>query len=142
MIVVTDEQIAERDSWEVRLQANKCSLNDALFMCMSSGAPISSYLLARYEAAIHEYQYGQATDLAQPFGLAITQKERKVQARATWLSHLKFHVDSCYDQGFSKQDPNHYENTAFEKAAALLNRSASSVFDDYYNKKKRVGVKK
>ena len=142
MIVVTDEQIAERDSWEHRLLSNECNLSDALFMCMASGAPITPYLLARYEGAIHDYQYGQTADLAEPFGIAISQRQRKAQARATWLSNLKFHVDSCYDQGFSKQDPNHYENTAFEKAAALLNRSASSVFDDYYNKKKRVGVKK
>ena len=142
MIVVTDGQIADRDSWERRLQLGECSLYDALFMCMASGAPITPYLLARYEAAIHAYQYGQVTDLAEPFGMAITQRQRKAEARWTWVSNVKFHVDAYHDQGFSKQDPNHYENTAFEKAATLLGRRASSLFDDYYGKKKRVGVKK
>ena len=142
MIIITDEQIAVRDTWEAMLQENKCTLNDALFMCMSSGAPITPYLLARYEGAIHEYQYGQNTDLAEPFGIAISQRERRAQARVTWLSHVKFHVNSYHAQGFPKTDPNHFQDTAFQKAATLLGRSAISLFEDYYDKKKRVGARK
>ena len=142
MIVVTDEQIAERDSWEQRLLSNECNLNVALFMCMASGAPITPYLLARYEGAIHDYQYGQTADLAEPFGIAISQRQRKAQARVTWLSHVKFHVDSYHGQGFPKTDPNYYEDTAFHKAATLLSRSVISLYEDYYDKRKRTGVKK
>ena len=108
---------------------------------MDSGAPITKYLLARYEGAIHAYQYGADADLAELFGLAITQRERKAEARANWLSNVRFHVDAYHAKGFTKQDPQHFENTAFEQAASLLGRKASSLYDDYYDTKKRVGVK-
>ena len=99
MLEVTDAQIAERDLWEQKLKLGECSLGDALFMCMASGAPASPYLIARIEGALEGYKAGAFSDLAEPFGLAMGKREKNAMARETWVSHVRFHVD-----GWSKQD--------------------------------------
>lgn len=132
-ITITDEQLAERDRWEGLLMQGRCSLHEALFMCLASGAPASPYLVTRIEAAFLAYQYGGPdADLAQEFGLAISQRERKAMDRMTWASHVRFHVDAFHEQGFSKQPPGSFDDTAFHKAAELLHRSPSQIFDTYY----------
>lgn len=133
-LLITPEQLAERDLWESHLARGICSLHEALFMCLASGAPASPYLLARLEGAFYAYLDGENDDLADLFGLSMTKREKNAEKRATWVSHVRFHVDSFHDQGLSKQDPGYYAGTAFHAAAKLLHRSPSQIFDTYYGK--------
>lgn len=132
-LLVTAEQLAERDLWERQLRLGACSLHDALFMCLASGAPASPFLIARLEGAFHAYQDGE-DDLAELFGLSMTKRQKNAQKRALWVSHVKFHVDSFHEQGLPKQDPSYYSDTAFHAAAKLLHRSPAQVFDTYYDR--------
>lgn len=131
-ITVVPDQIRMRDEWELKLKQGVCNLSDAFFMCMSSGAPMTPYLIERFEAAIHAYQYGEVADLAEPFGIAMPQREKRAMERLTWVSHVRFHVDSFHEQGKSKNNPSQYEDTAFHAAAALLHRSPTQIYDTYY----------
>lgn len=133
-MIITDEQIAERDKWELRLLRGECSLSDALFMCLASGAPATAYLLERFESAIHAYQYGEVGDLAEAFGIAMKKHEKNAMERETKVSNVRFHVDSYHAQGFSKNSPENYGDTAFHKTAELLKMSVSRVFELYYDR--------
>lgn len=112
----------------------ECSLNDAVYACLASGAPATPYILQRYEAAIRAYLKGEVADLAEPFGIAMTKRAKNAVKRLSWVSHVRFHVDAAHKQGFKLQDPSKYENTAFHTAARLLHRSPTHVFDTYYAK--------
>ena len=132
-IVITEDQIAERDNWERLLLNGSISLADAVLLMLRTGAPATPYLTERLAQAFQTYQYGGAdADLAEEFGVAIKQRERQKQERLTWVSHVRFHVDSFHEQGFTKQDPSHFGVTAFHKAGELLHRSATQIFDTYY----------
>lgn len=128
------EKIAQRDEWEGLLKRGDCTLDAALYMCMKSGAPFTEYLIGRYEAAIHAYQYGDVKDLAEPFGIAMGKREKNSMERETLVSHVRFHVDAFHGQGFPKQDPTYYDPTAFHKAGELLNKSPSQIFAIYYER--------
>lgn len=131
--LITDQQIAERDQWEGLLMNGTITLADAVMLMLGTGAPATRYLIARLEGAFQGYQYGgPGADLAEEFGISISQRERRKQERLTWVSHVKFHVDSFHEKGYSKQDPGQFENTAFHEAGKLLHRSASQIFDTYY----------
>lgn len=109
------------------------SLADAAMLMLGTGAPATPYLIARLEAAFQGYQYGGAdADLAEFFGVSISQRERKKEDRKTWVSHVRYHVGAFHEQGYSKQDPSQFSDTAFHKAGELLHRSASQIFDTYY----------
>jgi hypothetical protein len=131
-ITVGPDQIRMRDEWELKLKQDVCNLSDALFMCMSSGAPMTPYLIYRFEAAIDAYQDGEVSDLAEPFGIAMAKREKNAMERLTWVSHVRFHVDSFHEQGRPKNNPSQYEDTAFHAAAKLLNRSPTQIYDTYY----------
>lgn len=131
-ITVLPEQIRMRDEWELKLKQGACNLSDALFMCMSSGAPMTPYLIERFEATIHAYQYGEVADLAESFGIAMCKREKNAMERQTWVSHVRFHVDSFHAQGKPKTNPSQYEGTAFHAAADLLHRSPTQIYDTYY----------
>jgi hypothetical protein len=130
---ITERQIAERDRWESLLMSGSLSLADAVVLMLRTGAPATPYLIDRLEGAFQGYQYGGPdADLAEEFGVSISQRERKKEERRTWVSHVRFHVDAFHQQGFSKQDPSQFSDTAFHKAGNLLHRSASQIFDTYY----------
>lgn len=133
-LIITDEQIAIRDEWELRLKQNKCNLSDALFMCMSSGAPLTPYLLERFEGVVHAYQSGEIADLAEGFGIAMRKREKNAMERKTKVSNVRFHVDAYHEQGFSKNSPENYDDTAFHQTAKLLKMSTSQIFDLYYDR--------
>jgi len=119
--------------WKKAYLNGDITLADSLqFYLQESGAP--GFLLAKYEEALSAYQDGDVSDLAEPFGIAMKKREKNAMERATWVSHVRFHVDSFYGQGYSKQDPTKYDGTAFHKAGELLFRSPSQIFDTYYGK--------
>lgn len=126
--------------WKAHYLKGDISFADALhFYLQESGAP--AFLLAGYEQALSEYQNGKGgkimdkvKDLAEPFGIAMEQKEKKEMNQQTRLSHIRFHVDAFHEQGFAKRDPSKYDDTAFHKAGKLLHKSPSTIFDDYYKK--------
>lgn len=114
------------------LQAD-ISFADALHgYLQESGAP--DFLLKKYEKALNMYQEGEVSDLAEPFGIAMKKREKNAMERATWVSHVKFHVDAFHEQGFPKTNPTYYDDTAFHKAGKLLCRSPSQIFDTYHDK--------
>lgn len=120
--------------WKAHHLKGDISLADALhFYLQESGAP--SFLLAQYEQALQKYQDGEVSDLAEPFGIAMGKREKNAMDKETWVSHVRFHVDSFHEQGYAKQDPTSYDNTAFHKAGKLLHRSPSQIADTYYGKK-------
>ena len=133
-ITVTTEQVAERDRWERLLIEGQANLFDALIGMLATGAPATPYLLQRLTQAEIAYKDHDITDLAEAFGIAMGKREKNAMDRETWVSHVRFHVDAFHEQGFSKQDPGPFDNTAFHKAAALLHRSPSQIFDTYYGK--------
>lgn len=129
--IITPEQIEQRDEWERLMVEGGLSLADGLTLMLRSGAPATPYLIARLEAAFYEVQYNGA-DLAELFGVKVSQRERKKHDRVTWVNHVRFHVDAFHQQGYSKQDPTYYDNTAFHKASEILGRSPSQLCDTYY----------
>lgn len=111
------------------------SLADGLMLMLRTGAPATPYLLARLESALQAYQYGGPdADLAKELGVHVTQRDRQRQGRATFVSHVRFHIDALHEQGYSKQDPAKFDGTAFEKAATgvLIDFTAGTLFHIYY----------
>lgn len=133
-ITVGPDQIRMRDEWELKLKQDVCNLSDALFMCMSSGAPMTPYLIDRFEAAIHAYQDGEVADLAEPFGIAMGKRQKNAMTRLTLVSHVKFLVDTFAEQGKPRVDFHQWENgdTAFHAAAKVLGKSPDQIKDMYY----------
>lgn len=133
--VITIGQLQERDEWERQLKLGHLSLADALLLMLRTGAPATPYLLDRLEQALQAYQYGgPVVDLASEFGVHTTQRDRQRQDRVTLVSHVRFHIDALHEQGYSKQDPARFENTAFERAATgvLSDFTAGNLFHIYY----------
>lgn len=139
---ITDEQIRSSQEWELRLAEGKCNLNEALYMCMASGAPISKYMLERYDQAINEYVQGKYDDLAEPFGIEMTQHSKKAMKKIDSQRKVIDLVDLFSEQGFSKTNPNSYSDTAFHKAAEVLNKSPSHIYDLYGEGKKDMKLSK
>ena len=131
MITIRQEQINEATEWEQRLAEGGCNLNDALFMCMASGAPISVYMRQMFDQAISRYNDGEFDDLAEAFGIAMSKRSK--QAIQKWdLQRKVYTVVELYgEQGFAKTNPSHYDNTAFHKAAEAFNKSPSHIYDRY-----------
>lgn len=126
--------------WKRHYLAGDITFADALGQyLLESGAP--EFLVAQYESAILAYQDGTVADLAEPFGIAMAKREKNAMKREAWVSHVRFLVDTFHEQGYTKQDPGHYDGTAFAEAAGLLSKSgkrkcsASSLYDLYYEKK-------
>lgn len=138
MIIVTKEQIEEARRWERMLYEGRCSLNDALFQCMASGAPISSNMLRQYESAITSYNKGQCTDLAESFGIAQTQSQKKVILKYLKRLKLKDLVDYYHELDYPLSRPikGSDQMTAFDKVAIDLNLNAEYVVKEYYSTKK------
>ena len=133
MTTNTDKHLRERDEWEAKLSDGTITLADALMLMLGTGTPATPYLFSRLEQAFQNYQYGGPdADLAAAFGISVSQRERKKQERATWVSHVRFHVDGFHQQGFPKQDPGCFAGTAFHQTGDLLHRSPSQIFDTYY----------
>lgn len=119
--------------WKEAYLRGDITLADALhFFLQEADAP--NFLLGAYEEAQQKYQDGEVSDLAEPFGIAMTKREKNAEDRKTWVSHVRFHVDAYADQGFPRTDPGKYDGTAFHKAGKLLSRSPSQIFDTYYGK--------
>jgi len=135
---ITDEQIRNSQEWELRLAEGKCNLNEALYMCMASGAPISKYMLERYDQAINEYVQGKYDDLATPLGIEMTQRSKQAMKRIDSQHKVIVLVDLFSEQGFSKTNPISYSDTAFHKAAEVLNKSPSHIYDLYGEGKKNM----
>lgn len=133
-LIITDEQLAEREAWDGRLMRGECTLDDALAMTMHLGVPASAYLTGRYQAAIDAYKERAADDLAEPFGIAMSKREKNAMDRETWVSHVRFNVDCFHEQGYSKNHPANYDGTAFHETAKVLHRSPLQIFDTYHGK--------
>lgn len=134
-ITITDEQIAEARAWERRLLLGQCNLNEALFMCMSSGAPIPPFVVDAFVRAETAYLDGDVKELAEGFGYKITQRERQAMHKRNLENAVQDTVDRFAEMGMPKKDPTKYEGTAFHAAGAALNRAPSTVFDYYYKKR-------
>lgn len=135
MIQIAAEQLAERDKWERMLKLGQINLDDCLSMCMGLGVPMSDYIRQRYESAVDAYKDGKFEDLAEPFGIAMSKREKNAQTKATRISNVRFHVDAEHAKGLPKIDPSQYEATAFHAAGTLLDLSPSYVFEIYYREK-------
>ena len=99
----TADPVKQRDQWEAQLIAGNITLADALMLMLGTGEPATPYLFARLEQAFQSYQYGGTdADLAEQFGISISQTERKKHAKMTWVSHIRFHVDAFHEQGWKK----------------------------------------
>lgn len=131
---ISDEATAEAHQWEVRYLRGECSLFEALCGQMSLGAPVSGLLFDAFMHAQFEYQAGKFSDLAEPLGVAMTQREKKHWERVPFLSSIRFHVDAEAQKGFPKNNPTYYDNTAFHKVAESAGLSPQYVFDLYYKK--------
>ena len=109
----------ESFDWKTHFLKGDISFADALhFYLMESGAP--EFLLGRYEQALSAYQDGEVSDLAEPFGIAMKKREKNAMQRKTWVSHVRFVVDTFHEQGHKKNHPDNYPDTAYHKAAELL----------------------
>lgn len=105
--------------WKRHYLAGDISFADALGQyLLESGAP--EFLVAQYESAILAYQDGTVADLAEPFGIAMAKREKNAMKRVTLVSHIRFLVDTFHDQGYTKNNPENYADTAYHKAAELL----------------------
>ena len=119
--------------WNAKFMAGEINLADAIYFHLhKSGAP--QFLIDSFLDACEKYKDGDYSDLAEPFGLAMTKREKNREDRKTLVSHVKFHVDSFHEQGYPKTDPTLYSDTAFHKAAELLRWKVSRVFDIYYDR--------
>lgn len=129
---MADEK-SDRIDWQARFSQGQINLADAIFFYLQeSSAPV--FLIDSFHDACERYKGGEYSDLAEPFGLAMTKREKNREDRKTWVSHVRFHVDSFAEQGYPKIDPSHYDNTAFHKAGKLLCKSATQIYDTYYEK--------
>ena len=134
---ITDEQIADRDTWEQHLMHGRCTLEQALMMILHIGAPASPYLVARMEQAFMAYNEGECDDLAVPFGCVENQRWKQKMIHETTRSNVKFHVQSFSEQGYPILNPNNNpgKESAFTKTADLLkNVSAATAFDIHYDR--------
>lgn len=116
------------------LARGQIGLFDAVMLMAVSKLPLSEYVVDLLESAYQSYTDGEIGDIAEPLGIAVKRREINAQKRETWRSHVRFHVDSFHEQGHTKQDPGYHENTAFHRAAELLHRSPSQIFDTYYGR--------
>lgn len=146
-ITITAEQLAARDKWEGMLMVGKITLDEALAMQMGIGVPIGDHTRQMYEQATSDYLAGEFPDLATPFGFAASSLEKKAFMRR---QRVKTIVDHFNDRGYPNTNPSakgkfFYQagkdkDTAFHKAGKTLNRAATTVFDEYYDKPKRKRV--
>lgn len=132
--VIPLERIACRDQWAKWFVEGSASLADFLLATLHSGAPASPLLVELVERAFLDYQDGRTKDLADAFGVKISQKSRRAVATVVRVNDVRRWVDEFYAQGFKKQDPGSHEDTAFHKAGALLHRSPEHLFNIYYGK--------
>ena len=132
-IIVSAEKVAIRDEWERSYKLKKCNLNEALFMCMDSGAPMSHFMINEFDTAISDYSAGKYEDLAEAFGIKESNRERQVTKK--WLAKLSVRdlVDYFHELGHVKTDPSSYDDTAFHKAGKVLNKAPSTLFKVYYS---------
>lgn len=141
---IQQDQIDEAQKWERMLSEGACSLNDALYMCMASGAPISQYILDRYEAAITDYNEGVYEDLAEAFGIKQTRTQKNVLQKK-WRKDLQIEslVEHYNKLGYPKSMPikGSEEKTAFDLVAEELDQNAQSIFKDYYAYQKQKKTK-
>jgi hypothetical protein len=133
---MNDAQIKNSQYWELLLAEGKCNLNEALYMCMKSGEPISKYMIDQFDNAITGYCRGQYDDLAEAFGIAMTKRAKQSMAAIDSQRTTIVVVDLFHEQGFSKNNPNHYQDTAFHKAAEAIAKSPSRVYELYQQGKK------
>lgn len=138
MITVNQEQIDQAKIWEKKLAEGGCNLNDALYMCMDSGAPISANMLQRYDAAINSYNRGECKDLAEPFGIAQSTTQKNVMLKYLKRLHIRDLVDYHVDLGYSKSRPikGSEKKTAFDMVADILDKNAEHILKEYYDSKK------
>lgn len=134
-ITITDEQLAEAHAWERRLLLGQCNLSEALFMCMSSGAPIPQFVIDAFVNAETQYAEGDVKELAEGFGYKITQRERQAMHKRNMENAARDTVDRFAEMGLPKIDPTQYEGTAFHAAGDALNRAPSTVYDYYFKKR-------
>lgn len=158
MDIVTETQISERNSWESKLKRGMCTLDQAMSGAMRSGAPMTPYLIECYERAVWQYTRGSVDDLAVPFGIAAGSREKNKAIRSVADSHLRFLVDSFAAPGwkakvgeggreiertagevYPKNYPS-FDDTAFHAAGERLHMAPSTVFDRYYDSRKKKGA--
>lgn len=148
-IIITDDQLAERDRWERLLMEGKINLFDALHLMLKTGAPASTYLLDRLVQAEVAYNDGDFSDLAEAFGIALSRSEKRAMARETLRTQVKAIVTHFAEsEGYKLLNPNQHPGveSAFTKATEHLNKktqdgldiqpllTAATVFDIYYDR--------
>lgn len=122
--------------WELLLADGKCNLNEALYMCMASGEPVSKFMMEQFDKAVTDYCHGKYDDLAEAFGIAMTKRAKQAMNAIDLQHKVIVVVDLFAEQGFNKNNPNHYSETAFHKAAEVINKSPSHTYDLYQSGKK------
>ena len=135
---ITQQQIEQSREWEQRFAEGKCNLNEALYMCMASGAPISTYMRQQYDKAVSDYCEGKHKDLAEAFGIEMKQGAKRAMKTLDLQRKVAVVVEIYSEQGFPKTNPSHYDGTAFHKAADVLHKSPSHVYDLYREAQKQL----
>ena len=147
-MIITGEQIAERDRWERLLMEQKVNLFDGLYMMLSSGAPATPYLMQRLTAADIAYKEGGISDLAEAFGMALTQSEKRSLNDENLRNHIKRLVEEEAAKGHPLLNPNQHTDkvSAFTQVANILSKktedgldtqprlSVSTIFDIFYDR--------
>lgn len=132
-ITITDEQLAEAHAWEVRLFRKQCTLNEALFMIMQSGAPVPPMVQQAFVLAEMKYHSGEVKEMAESFGHVITQRYRQKMKSRELQSMVRVVVDRYAEQGFPRTYTAKSKDTAFHKAAEELHKAASTLYGIYYD---------
>lgn len=122
-IMITAEQLAERDQWERQLMLGQITLVDCLDICMGIGVPATDYMRSLFAQAVEDYKDGFFADLAEPLGVAIQQRKKQAMARKALLSNMIALIDSAHQRGFPKTNPSekgvhHYHDKRDEKTPA------------------------
>jgi hypothetical protein len=131
-ITVTVEQIQKRDFWIQKLMAGQCTLNEALYMCMASGAPFTPYLIQEYERAFMAYQYGEKKDLAEAFGYPITGRDRQNQRNHTRALAIFEAIAGNTTLARLPPDIDDAQKSVFAHVGKKFNLSSSRVEEIFY----------
>lgn len=138
--------------WIKYFRRGDMSLGDALFFYLEeSGAPPD--LMEAYATALTSYQDGEVSDLAEPFGVAMTQRQKNAMKKRIRDRQIFDTVESCAtgwsraivrDRAIVKEEVDdplpkslpELGETAFCRAGELLGMSAETLKREYYRIRK------
>lgn len=128
-MTISSDQLHQRDLWESRWRRGEVPMGDALHSVLQSGAPVSKDLAEAVMDAIDRYARGEASDLAEEFGIervdgneaqAIT---AEILARNVYDLVMELH----HERGLPRSRGDGIRETAFSAAARVYKLSEARV---------------